>query len=362
MNGSDITKKRLGLTVFFGLVTGFAAIHVFHATGDEENIRTFVYGIFAPLVITVGLSFGGFVLWRDIDSGEYILRVTGWTVAGAIVMANTGVLTLLYEGAEGVVMADPGFVVVNAATGGAMVGFVIGFYDIRQQIARTEADELNRRLTVLNRVLRHDIRTKATTIRGNAVLLGEDTDSTASIAETIRDETADLVELGEYAKDLEKLFHEDDHEPETLTLTSIVAEQVDRLRERDADTDIEVSLRSGVAVTGHSLLPTAIQNVIENAVEHNDAESPHVEIDARTVTKEGSEWVEFRVADNGPGIPDTELDVLQRGFETDLEHMSGLGLWVVNWIVSASGGAVRFRENEPRGSVVILRHPSADSQ
>lgn len=362
MNGSDITKKRLGLTVFFGLVIGFAASHIFHATGEGENIRTFVYGIFAPLVITVGLYFGGFVLWRDIESGDYILRVTGWTVAGAIVMANTGVLTILYEGAEGVVMADPFFVVVNSATGGAMVGFVIGFYDIRQQIARSEADELNRRLTVLNRVLRHDIRTKATTIRGNAGLLEEDDDSIARIVETIREETADLVELGEYAKNLEKLIQEDEYELETLNLTPIVSEQVERLQGTYSDTDIEVALRDREPVAAHSLLPTAIQNVVENAVEHNDAETPHVEVVARTVSDEGSEWVEFRVADNGPGIPDTELDVLQRGYETDLEHMSGLGLWVVNWIVSASGGEVRFRENEPRGSVVILRLPSADSQ
>ena len=40
--------------------------------------------------------------------------------------------------------------------------------------------------------------------------------------------------------------------------------------------------------------------------------------------------------------------------ETPLQHGSGLGFWLVHWIVTASGGELRFEENDPRGSVVTL--------
>ena len=54
------------------------------------------------------------------------------------------------------------------------------------------------------------------------------------------------------------------------------------------------------------------------------------------------------------GIPDEEVTVLPRGTESPLHHGSGLGLWLVHWLVSASGGDLDFADNRPRGSVVTL--------
>ncbi|WP_197409880.1 ATP-binding protein, partial [Haloferax profundi] len=63
----------------------------------------------------------------------------------------------------------------------------------------------------------------------------------------------------------------------------------------------------------------------------------------------------IHVTDNGPGIPDTELTVLESGTETPLQHISGLGLWLVHWIIDRSNGRLRFAENQPRGTVAIVR-------
>jgi len=40
--------------------------------------------------------------------------------------------------------------------------------------------------------------------------------------------------------------------------------------------------------------------------------------------------VKLCIADDGPGIGADELDVFERGEETDLAHGSGLGLWLVS--------------------------------
>lgn len=61
------------------------------------------------------------------------------------------------------------------------------------------------------------------------------------------------------------------------------------------------------------------------------------------------------MADNGPGIPECELGVLERGYETPLEHTSGLGLWLVNLIVRESDGDLLYAENDPRGSKITIR-------
>ncbi|MFC6977001.1 ATP-binding protein [Halomicroarcula sp. GCM10025709] len=67
--------------------------------------------------------------------------------------------------------------------------------------------------------------------------------------------------------------------------------------------------------------------------------------------------------DNGPGIPDQELETINQGEETPLQHGSGLGLWIVYWTVSLYGGEVTFVNNSPRGAAVILSLPrvSTDS-
>ncbi|MGM0399219.1 MAG: ATP-binding protein, partial [Halobacteriota archaeon] len=63
------------------------------------------------------------------------------------------------------------------------------------------------------------------------------------------------------------------------------------------------------------------------------------------------------VEDDGPGIPDHEKAVLREGEETPLAHGSGLGLWLVYWIVTMNGGRLEISDNEPRGTVVEIDLP-----
>ncbi|MDZ7731370.1 MAG: ATP-binding protein [Natrialbaceae archaeon] len=65
------------------------------------------------------------------------------------------------------------------------------------------------------------------------------------------------------------------------------------------------------------------------------------------------------IVDNGPGIPDHELAVLDEGEETPLQHGSGLGLWLVYWLVDKSNGSLEFETGEDGTSVTCLL-PAAD--
>jgi hypothetical protein len=69
------------------------------------------------------------------------------------------------------------------------------------------------------------------------------------------------------------------------------------------------------------------------------------------------EDVVLRVADNGPSLPEEEIRVLERGHETVVEHTSGLGLWLANWIVTESGGEIAFESGDTGRSVVTIRLP-----
>jgi K+-sensing histidine kinase KdpD len=48
------------------------------------------------------------------------------------------------------------------------------------------------------------------------------------------------------------------------------------------------------------------------------------------------------------------------GEETPLDHASGLGLWYVNWIVTAGGGSLDIAESKAGGSRIELSLRAAE--
>lgn len=65
------------------------------------------------------------------------------------------------------------------------------------------------------------------------------------------------------------------------------------------------------------------------------------------------------IVDNGPGLPDSEREVLEAGEETPLTHGSGIGLWLVYWTVTYAGGEVTIEDRSPRGTRVTVTLPCA---
>ncbi|NHN57625.1 MULTISPECIES: GAF domain-containing sensor histidine kinase [Halorussus] len=515
-----------GSVAVSGLGVGLFLLHAARAVGEDESLATLVFGVLLPMAVSVGVALGGVWLWRSGLAAAGARRVGTWCVVGVAVLGLGAVLIILYQRAHGATMVDRWFVVLDTATGGAFVGFVVGVYDaerrrqrrtirareraldelhartrtlvetsdreavasqaveaardilgfrintcwlydgaddvlrpvaqtddaddlvgetptytgddslsweafradetmvfddvreaagrhsedtpIRSEIvlplgeygvmnvgstepgafdemdvslarilaantqtaleradreqeletARDEAERLNRQLTVLNRVFRHDLRNAANVIEGHADLLVEDAtdEAAARSAATIREQAAGLVQTGDQIRDVERLLQNEGEERRVVDIAAVVGTQLDRVR-RDYPTVVADGPDCDACrVYAHPLVESAIRNLFDNGVEHNDADEPRIDVTFDCGSEDG---VTVRVADNGPGIPDEEVAVLERGYETPLDHASGLGLWLVNWIVRESGGAVSFDERTPRGSVVRLRFERA---
>jgi signal transduction histidine kinase len=351
----SVIRKYGGVSLLAGIGAGLFLVHVWHALGEEETIQKFLLGIIIPMVLAGSVFVGGLRLWQQGVADEYMLRVGAWCALGAAVLALAGVFVILYQQRYDIVMAEQLFVVTNGASGGALVGFVTGVYDIRQRRAQDRANQLTRQLTVLNRVLRHDIRNSANIIQGNADLLTQETVDAAAKADTIKQQAIDMVELGDQAKDIEQLLLDGGATRERVDIVPLAQKYCRQIQRDYPSAEIDLSLPPALPVVTHRLIGSALMNVIENAVEHNDKRTPCVTVESTVVSRGGTEYVELQIADNGPGMADSEIDVLSRGYETDLEHTSGLGLWLVNWVVTNVDGEVQFEDNEPEGSIVRIR-------
>lgn len=101
------------------------------------------------------------------------------------------------------------------------------------------------------------------------------------------------------------------------------------------------------------VLRLALEEVLENALEHTGRDEPSVALAVGST----SSSVSIRVRDDGSVIQERERAVLTEREETTMRHGSGVGLWLVYWAVTRPGGELEFTENEPRGSVVEIRIP-----
>ena len=213
------------------------------------------------------------------------------------------------------------------------------------------------RLQALSRTLRHDIRNQLTVIQPSARAIAADvTGEPAEHADRIDDAADNLLEISERARDLERQIA-GESDPGPRNLTRVVEETAAALRDQ-YDCALTVDAPDGAYGTTTPAFSLAVEAVVRNAVEHNDNETPTVQV--AVVESLDGDYYDVRVADDGPGIPQGQVEILSgERLPSQTQHLSGLGLWTARWVMQNSGGELEFAANSPEGTVVTLRIPQA---
>ena len=262
--------------------------------------------------------------------------------------------------------------------------------------------EREQRLSVMNRVLRHNIRNRANVILGSADLVkGEleeleipeeikakrqeildlieeaskegrniqseirllenlladlqqaSVDRAETRVETIRTASASLTELSEKVRAFDDAVNRIGT-VESVELSSVIGALATEYGEEFPEADINVT-GDDVTVTGDRRVLRAILQVpIENALLH--CEAPELSISV-TAPSSGSDRVVVSIKDDGPGIPEIEKHSLEKAQEIPTAHSTGIGLWTMQWLTRRVGGAVSVAENTHGGTTVELELP-----
>lgn len=248
-------------------------------------------------------------------------------------------------------------------------------------------EEQKRRRGMLHRLLRHNLRNDINVILGQAELVPEHTedDDVLRIARSIRETSRDLIDQADKARKLEQLMAESS-DSGAVELVEIVEEKAAAVTESYDHVRMSTDLPDEAWVLASPLLPYAIEELLENAVEHNpndpividasidrdaelDVDSPvgpaggvdvngdvggDVDNGDAGGDADGDEAVRFRLSDNGPGIPDQDRRVLTGEEETSLEHGSGIGLRFVYWTVQQVNGSVEVSTGADGTTIDLL--------
>ncbi|WP_336328178.1 histidine kinase N-terminal 7TM domain-containing protein [Halovenus sp. HT40] len=227
-----------------------------------------------------------------------------------------------------------------------IAGQVVSLRDVTGRRQREQ------RLDVLNRMLRHNIRNELNLVRGK-IELAETAIEDEQPRSHLDDATAAVDGIVARSNKLGRL---------SQMLDSEQREQIDIATELRAEQDtggldfedgtVDIALPDRLVVSGGSALVAAFEELLSNAIEHNDSPDPHAVIRVDESATD-DDHVVIVVSDNGSGIEQQELETILSGRETALQHSSGVGLWLVNWVVERAGGTLSFENDD--GCTVRVR-------
>jgi len=211
-------------------------------------------------------------------------------------------------------------------------------------------------LATLIRLLRHDVRNDLHLAMGNAEMLREHVDEEGTQhVETILESVCHAVDLADTAREMAQLMLEEESDQLKVTLSGCLRSAIETCRSAHdhAVIDVDRALPDR-SVRATALLESVFDNLLQNAIRHNDTERPEVTVSVDTT----DEAAIVRIADNGPGIPDElKTHVFERGRKGSESDGTGVGLYLVETLLSEYGGEIRVEDNDPRGAVFVVSLP-----
>ncbi|UHQ98143.1 HAMP domain-containing histidine kinase (plasmid) [Natrinema zhouii] len=224
----------------------------------------------------------------------------------------------------------------------------------QQQMASTQTklQTANQQLQVLHRVFRHNIRNDLNVVLGYSEILSERVSErqSQSYLKTIRRTTEQVIGISEKLKVVENIDPTLSNE-KTVNLVDLVDTELQNLSDAHPDVTISTELPGEAWIQGDESLRYAIRELLENAVVHNDHSKGECDLLIQIDRVNGEHLL--KISDNGPGIPQEELQPLQLQQETPLIHASSVGLWLVTWLTRLHAGAVEFNTDD--GTTVTLQ-------
>jgi signal transduction histidine kinase len=223
----------------------------------------------------------------------------------------------------------------------------------RLERAHQDLETRKEMIEMYDRLLRHDIGNDLQVIAGFSEFLVDTLDGEpGDYAERIHNAAESSADLISRVGDLVSTLEAQD-EPEPRDLEAILTETVEDARTQFDDLTLEYEPAAVTyQVFGGELLDSVFDNLISNAVVHND-EPVTVRV---TATKTDMDEINIRIADDGVGVPAKLTDTLFEMGEKGPESTgTGFGLGFVRALTESYGGDVTVQESDMGGAAFEVR-------
>lgn len=357
--------SHVGYGVMLGLAWVLIAFSTARALQPGPTLSARLVSVAIPIVFALTLFVGAFGLFLH-DLLDEAFQIAKWTVLGTAVVLIAVVANSIWISYVNFAFDAALYTLVNAAISGAILGFLVGIYDAHESRLRRDlateskhADELTQRLSVINRVLRHDMRHQTQLIQGHADRLATGELDRQTAARHIQQANDRLLDLAEQTRKLQELQSGDRFGAEPVDLVAYAERACERVRTRHPPFEVNCDLPVDRQVEASPLIEDVIKELLENAAIHNDADPPRATLTV-SIEPGADRPVVLTVEDNGPGLPETEPIRDADSTESQLHHSNGFGLWFVTWVLEDTAGEIEISTpgRPDIGTEVTLRFPT----
>lgn len=294
-----------------------------------------------------------FVVAYDLARGPFVVQ-DGVVVATASLVGSftstaiLDVVIVLHE-YEGIQIGEQPALLLATMTGGALLGTVSSYGYVRTrrtlvalETATEQANRLATRLSIKDRILRHNLRNELGVIQGTSALVEEQVDDPAvnRHLETLRESTDSLLTVSQISHHIHRLFETND-ERASQDLASVFADRIATIGDRYPAVEFRTNLPETLPVSTHPKLPEAITLLLTTLCENALGEVASARIDVGAAVGETA-TITLTVPE--AALPAEQRLVLRGEEETALDHPIDMDLWFLYWTVVVSGGTCTYRE------------------
>lgn len=332
------------------------------------------YRVLAVPVMAQGTRAGVFIAVLAIDSLADTAREIAFTLLAAGLIALAVGLLLSYGATRGALAPLSRMAADAASVTEARLNQRIEYGGPADELGSL-AESLNQMLDRLHESFEnqkrfiadasHELRTPLAIIRGNVELLRAGTGDGASADESlemIESESIRMTRLLDELLALARLESAEQASVQPLQVETLLTEASARGRALGTR-NVTVEPCAELWVEGHpDMLDQALANLIRNALAHT-GQAARITLGCARI----GDTVEMWVADDGPGMPEADLDrVFDRFYraqgsvrEQDSSG-AGLGLAITKRLVELHGGSVQADNVYPHGARFTVRLPAIE--
>lgn len=261
-------------------------------------------------------------------------------------------------------------------------GVVISFFDItdkkttRQKLEKSEKKykEAYKRIEFYHNLVTHDFNNLLTVLNLSCNQLQRAVDEKDK--ETLELMEEQIMRGTNLIKNVQKLTNIDERVAQTkpLDLIKVIEEQISDIKKDYVRETVNINFdypNDSLIVTASKFLDEAIQNLLTNAILHNEREIKKVNIRVGTYKRDKDEFYKISIEDNGIGMSAQQKESIMKGrlpTKNNASRGMGIGLSIVRKLISISDGELwienRVEADYTKGTrfvILLPKHKSSES-
>jgi len=240
-----------------------------------------------------------------------------------------------------------------------------------REIAKQKLEQSYKRTNFYKDLLAHDMRNILSSVQFSIDLLKKKTKKPVNLSQinsTFKNIENHVDKGAALISNVQKLSKIDDKTIliKNVDLKEILKEAISLIQEFIKKENVNLNVNfsdTPINVKAGELLLDAFENILLNAVKHNNNKKKHIWINISKTKERGNEYIKLEFKDNGIGFPDKNANIFSGEYNSQSSSGMGIGLTLVKAIIKAYGGRIwvedRIEGDHTQGSnFIILLRPS----